>query len=237
VAPEGLRSEEARIARVYARRNDAIPPDRYGYFEPGNLYLIQQRERRALRLLAQCGLRPLEDKKVLDVGCGNGWWLRELTKWGARPENLAGIDLVSERIAAARRLSAPGVELRCGSAAQLDWPSASFDLVIQSTVFTSILDRELRRRIAEEMLRVLRPRGIVLWYDFHVNNPKNPDVRGVRMAEIRELFPHCEISLRRVTLAPPIARVLARYSWLLCLVLEKVPWACTHYLGAIRKSR
>ncbi len=39
----------------------------------------------------------------------------------------------------------------------------------------------------------------------------------------------------RITLAPPIARRLARWAWPLCRLREKVPLLCTHYLGAIRK--
>ena len=34
---------------------------------------------------------------------------------------------------------------------------------------------------------------------------------------------------------PPLARVLAPYSYLACYLLEKFPLLCTHYLGAIRK--
>jgi hypothetical protein len=55
------------------------------------------------------------------------------------------------------------------------------------------------------MLRVLRPGGRILWYDFFRNNPTNPNVRGVGAAEIRALFPGRRIELRRVTLAPPLA--------------------------------
>ena len=50
----------------------------------------------------------------------------------------------------------------------------------QATVFSSTLDRRMRQNIAREMLRVLKPEGIVLWYDYHVNNSRNPDVRGVK---------------------------------------------------------
>ncbi len=89
-------------------------------------------------------------------GCGAGYWLRELVKWGARPENLTGNDLLADRVAVARRLCAPAVKLECASAAQLPFSDATFDLVLQSTVFTSILDADLKRRVAAEMLRVLK---------------------------------------------------------------------------------
>ena len=33
-----------------------------------------------------------------------------------------------------------------------------------------------------------------------MNNPKNPDVRGVKLHEIQRLFPYCEIRMHRITL-------------------------------------
>ncbi|MGH7783884.1 MAG: methyltransferase domain-containing protein, partial [Candidatus Binatia bacterium] len=122
------------------------------------------------------------------------------------------------------------------SAAQLPFSDNKFDLVLQSTVFTSIIDQNLKRRVAAEMLRVVKPDGLILWYDYHVNNPWNPDVRGVKRHEIYQLFSNCRIDLERITLLPPLARALAPYSYLACYLLEKFPPLCTHYLGVIRKG-
>jgi hypothetical protein len=85
------------------------------------------------------------------------------------------------------------------------------------------------------MLRVVKPDGAILWYDFHVNNPRNPDVQGINNREIVRLFPNCRIDLRRITLAPPLARLLAPYSLLICYLLERLLVFNTHYLGVIRK--
>ena len=93
----------------------------------------------------------------------------------------------------------------------------------------------MKQQIASEMLRVLRKDGIIVCYDFHVNNPWNPDVRGVKKLEILQLFPGCRIELQRSTLALPLVRWLAPYSWLACYLLGKIPWLCTHYLSVIRK--
>jgi len=233
---DDLSREEARIAAVYARRAAPAVQSRYSYFNRAYLLALQQRERRVLRVLGRERFQPLEEKKILEVGCGAGQWIRDLIRWGARPENLTGVDLLPDSIAEARLLCPAGVTLRCASAAELDSPDREFDLVLQSTVFTSILDDGLKRRIAAEMLRVLKRDGMILWYDFLVNNPRNPDVRGVKKSEIGGLFAGCRIRLERITLAPPIARRLARWAWPLCCLLEKVPFLCTHYLGAIRKG-
>jgi hypothetical protein len=86
------------------------------------------------------------------------------------------------------------------------------------------------------MVRVVKRDGLILWDDFHMNNPKNPDVRGVKRREINALFHGCGIKMRRITLAPPLARCIAPYSPMACEVLAKIPWLCTHYLASIRKG-
>ncbi len=68
-----------------------------------------------------------------------------------------------------------------------------------------------------------------------MNNPKNPDVKGVKKREIHKLFNNCDIFLKRITLAPPIARVIATHSWLLGIILEKLKFLNTHYLAVIKK--
>ena len=84
-------------------------------------------------------------------------------------------------------------------------------------------------------MRVLRDKGLILWYDFHINNPRNPDVRGVGKREINRLFPNCKVSLQRLTLAPPIGRRVAPISTSLYKALSLIKPLCTHYLGIITK--
>jgi ubiquinone/menaquinone biosynthesis C-methylase UbiE len=148
---------------------------------------------------------------------------------------MCGIDLMPERIENAR-IRIPQADLRAGSASELPWPDESFDVVSQFTVFTSILDLALRRAVAGEMLRVLKPSGAALWFDFRFSNPRNAQVRGVRAAEIRSLFPGCRITLAPVLLAPPLGRVVAGWSWPLAEALQGLPFLCTHYVGLIRKQ-
>lgn len=230
---DSIRAEEARIRAAYAKRDEADA--RYSWFSPGYQFMMQERERRLLALLQRHGYENLKSKIILEVGCGNGEWLRDFVKWGAQPENVTGIDLLTERVVKARQLCPPGVRIQCGSAAQLPFPSERFDVVLQSTVFTSILDQDVKRRAAAEMTRVVKPGGFILWYDYHVNNPRNKDVRGVKRPEISQLFPDCQIELGRITLLPPLARLLAPYSYLGCHLLEKLSPLCTHFLGVIRK--
>ncbi|MCI0408704.1 MAG: SAM-dependent methyltransferase, partial [Acidobacteria bacterium] len=60
-------------------------------------------------------------------------------------------------------------------------------------------------------------------------------VRGVKQAEVRHLFPGCRISIRRVTLAPPLARVVAPVSPALYHLLSRLKFLCTHFVAWIEK--
>ena len=95
--------------------------------------------------------------------------------------------------------------------------------------------QEVKVAVAAEMLRVLKPGGAVIWYDFAYDNPSNRTVKGIGAREIRSLFPACEVTLQRVTLAPPLARRLVPISWMAALLCEGLVVANTHYLGLIRK--
>lgn len=230
--------EQVRIVEAYARRGarKAGSGEFFGHENVVHLLRIQERHRETLRLLAAYGFHPLSGMRILDVGCGDGNMLRQFLQWGAAPERLAGIELRPDPVQKARHFN-PNLDVRCGSATELPWPDASFDLVCQHTALTSILDPAMKRQIATEMSRVLRPGGAVLWYDFMYNNPRNPDVRGVKAGEIRSLFPGFEIHLRRITLAPPIARCLPESLLpVLYPLLAAIPPLRTHYLGLFIKS-
>jgi len=183
-------------------------------------------------MLRRSGRTDLRQARVLEVGCGRGSRLADWPRWGADPTRLAGVDLMETFIAEARKLL-PQADLKTGSGDALPWPDDHFDIVVQQTVFTSVPDPALRRAIANEMRRVTRPGGCLLWYDFRYPNPRNPDVQPMPAGEIRALFPDCRITLRSVTLLPPLARALAPISHCLCRILERIPPLRSHLLALI----
>lgn len=226
-----MTGERERVAAAYRRR--AGVSARYALFDPANLRFVQQRERATLALLRWAGLEPLAGRRTLDVGCGSGGELVGFVRWGAWPTRLHGVDLLLDRLGAARR-RLPHARWLCATGERLPFADATFDLVTQLTVFTSVLDAERRARIAAEMRRVLRPDGAILWYDFRLPNPFNRDVRPVTRAELRRLFPGWRCAAHRLTLLPPLARLLAPRAPLLCALLERVPWLCTHDLALLQ---
>lgn len=226
--------ELSRVRAAYQRRAGA--DHRYAWSNPAYQYTLLQLERAVLRALGPEELNALPERRILEVGCGTGFWLRQLVQWGARPGRVVGIDLLPERVAQARRSTAAGTGLLLGSATDLPFRDGGFDLVLQATVFTSMLDDRVRRAAAAEMRRVLAPGGAILWYDYFRNNPRNPDVRAVTAAELAALFPEMAVERTRVTLAPPITRLVAPRSWLACRLLEQLPWLRTHYLAVLRPA-
>lgn len=228
-------TEESRIRDVYKRRR-SDKGGLYSLFNKGQVFMIQELERALLALLSKTGIDSLATKTILDIGCGSGFWIQEFLKLGAAPENLTGIDLLDWRVSDARRISPAGVRLEHGNAEKLGFSDRSFDVVVQFVVFSSILDPHMKRKVASEMLRVLKDDGVLIWYDFFVKDPRNSDVRAITKNEIHQLFPGCQIDLRRTSVAAPLTRLLAPYSWLLCYALERIKVFDTHYLGLIRKS-
>ncbi len=226
--------ELERIRAAYARRGRAIPAGRYAKCNPAYLCSLHEREQAMAAWLRYAGMESLRGLRVLDAGCGLGATLRQLLDYDAEPVCLFGLDLLENRARAARRL-APHFQFACGNAGQLPFRDASFDVVMQFTMFTSVLDPATKQAIARELLRVLAPHGKLLWYDFAYDNPRNPDVRGIGRAEIERLFPRCSIRLRRVTLAPPIGRLVARLSPALYFALAQLRPLCTHYFGLLEK--
>ena len=229
-------AEADRIAAEYARRAAAIPAERYSPAAPAQLLLRQSRERAVLAALRRTGMLPLAGRRILDVGCGTGQWLADFETWGADRDRLAGIDLLPERVAAATARLTPGADLREGDAGSLPWPPGRFDVVLQSTVFSSILDAGMRTAVAAEMARVLAPGGVILWNDFFLDNPRNRAVRGIGKREIAALFPGFELTLRRVTLAAPLARAIAPRSHLAAVLLEAAQVLNTHYVGVLGQT-
>lgn len=193
--------------------------------------MMERVESQLQRLVAQ---QARKGKRWLEIGCGSGQWLGCLKEWGVPGEAIVGIDLLPERLDAARRAISPPVGLVCAEADHLPFASASFDVALLITTFSSILNPDVRRQAAWEVLRVLQPGGVILWYDFLIRHPGNRDVQAMRRVEIQRLFPQCDAVLQRVTLAPPIARMVAPVSFKLCRQLERIRLLRTHYLGVIR---
>ena len=225
--------EMRALAVRYARRGDA---GRYSPLQADVMMLLQERQRALRRCFEAQGLADLAPLRVLEVGCGSGGNLLELLRLGCLPQHLQGIELLPERHAQARCALPTATGLWLGDAVTAPIAAASQDIVMQCTVFSSLLDEAFQQRLADAMWRWLRPGGAVLWYDFTVDNPRNHDVRGVPLTRVQALFPQARIRSQRVTLAPPLARAVCRVHPALYTFFNLLPLLRTHVLAWVEKA-
>lgn len=173
----------------------------------------------------------LEEAHVLDVGCGDGGWLRLLVELGAAPPNLTGMDLSQSRIDAAGRAH-PGIRWLVIDGENLPSADGQFDMVLQATVFSSILDEALAARLAGEMWRVTKPGGYVLWTDLLHGDPAR--LRAYPLESVRRLFPAARLVYQRRAY-PTYFRTLYRHPRL-CRLLSSLSDARAEYLVAVLKK-
>jgi SAM-dependent methyltransferase len=226
-------AEPAAVPGRYARRKAL--DRRYSPLRPEVCLLLQERQRVLLQMLAAAGHEDLAALRLVEVGCGAGGNLLDLLRWGFAPAHLMGLELLPERHEQARTVLPQATAVWLGDALEAPVEPGSRDLVLQSTVFSSLLDDGYQQQMADAMWRWLKPGGAVVWYDFTVDNPRNPDVRGVPLARVRQLFPQGRLAHRRVTLAPPLARALCRLHPGLYPLFNALPLLRTHVLAWIAK--
>jgi len=223
--------ESERIKSRYATRDaHAGAPDAFA---------ILEREDRFAAIGELLGAhfsgRSLATLTALDVGCGGGTSLQHFLTLGFETIHLVGIELMPGRAAAARDLLPENVRIIEGDAVTAPLPFDRFDAILQSMVFTSILDDDVQRGLAKRMWDLVKPGGLIVWYDFVYDNPLNKDVRGMPVSRIRTLFPDGELTTKTITLAPPIGRPAARLSPALYRALSAIPLLRSHVLASIAK--
>lgn len=232
--------EPQAVAERYARRDAALDGQRYSLYASASALQAQQERLRVLRRLwLNHGWRSLEYLNVTEVGCGSGGNLHDLIRLGANPALMQGLELLPERATQARERLPATVRITEGDALQAAIAPASQQAVLAFTLFSSVLNSDFRVSLAEQMWQWVAPGGGVLVYDFTVGNPRNPDVQGVPLREVQRLFPQAQITSRRLTLAPPLARRLpaALLSPVAALLPAVLPLARTHRLSwAVKPS-
>jgi ubiquinone/menaquinone biosynthesis C-methylase UbiE len=126
------------------------------------------RRRRSYRGLLAAG-DVQRGARVLDVGCGPGYFTRMLAEAVGPEGSVSGIDAAPEMIEyaskKARRLS--NCRFQTGTAESLAFPDAAFDVVVSSLMMHH-LPEEGRLGAVREMQRVLRPGGTLLLADFRM---------------------------------------------------------------------
>jgi ubiquinone/menaquinone biosynthesis C-methylase UbiE len=157
-----------------------------------------RRRRVFTRLAAESGARPGD--RVLDVGCGTGYFTRVLAQAVAPAGAAHGVDPSREAISHARRLShLDNSTFGEGVAEALDAPDAAYDVVVSSLMIHH-LPETVRPRAISEMFRVLQPGGSVLIAEFR------PPASRIGRRVITRVTGHDAMAENRVDLLEPMIR-------------------------------
>ncbi len=121
-------------------------PKQYGF-----VYKVRTRLE-ANRSLSRCkGLG--DDARILDVGCGDGFHLNLIKKYGNKKWTLEGIDLDKRAVEAARKC---GLNVHLGSVEEMDIPQESFDLVFMIQTIEHV---EKPAAILSSIFKLLKKNG------------------------------------------------------------------------------
>ena len=153
--------EIERIRKEYALRDRQDFSNIYSYANPSFLFHMHERERVILNALKKEKI-DLAHSSLLEVGCGTGHILQRFLEFGAK--KVTGIDLIESRVRTGMK-KYPNLHLTQGDAANLPFKDGEFNLVMQFMCLSSVLNPIMRQKIANEMWRVLRPGGTLLFYD------------------------------------------------------------------------
>jgi len=227
-------SERRRILDENARRRDEVDPALYASDNPAERFAIATRIRAAETALLNTGGLPQSEHRCLEIGVGTTGWLPVFERWGIPERQRFGVDLDLVRLREARAVY-PEVSLAVADGSALPIADGAADLIVTSTVFSSILDAFVQDAVAAEISRALAPGGALVLYDLRINNPRNPNVRGLPSRRILELFPDLSGTIRSIGLAPPIARRVTGSGAWIARLLEVVPLLRTHILAVLRK--
>jgi 2-polyprenyl-3-methyl-5-hydroxy-6-metoxy-1,4-benzoquinol methylase len=165
-------------------------------------------------------IRPGE--RVLDIGCGDGFWSRQIAERGAE---VVGIDPSEKGVARANQVNRlPGTEYRLVNAEQMDFADGSFDKVVSMCVIEHFHDED---RVLEHVARVLRPGGRLV---LSADSLSNPEVTEAERAAHRQRYAvntfydldllraklarvGLELERHRFILTTPLTLRLVRWTW------------------------
>lgn len=225
---------ERQIAAIQTTYDSYRQARRYRLWDPANPGIARQdRDRSAMLAALISESLPESRGNVLDLGCGEGKLAEALLPELPRV-SWTGVDVRPEAVAEATR-RVPAARFVSASADRVPLPDNSVDVVLAVVLFSSLPSRSFETAVAVEILRLLRPGGWLVWYDFRLDNPTNRAVHGIDRRRIHELFPVSPAQMRTTTLMPPVARRLGPLTAVMYPVLEAIPFLRSHLVGRLQR--
>ncbi|MEK4932093.1 MULTISPECIES: class I SAM-dependent methyltransferase [Bacillus] len=152
----------------------------------------------------------VQNKQVIDIGCGGGIYTKELALMGAK--NVVGLDFSKEILQAAKENcnAFPNISFIHGDAHNIPYPNESFDLVISRAVIHHLQDVPTFIR---EASRILKQDGTLILQDRTIEDctiPGSPEhIRGYFFSVFPKLI---EIESKRRPKTTTIQQELQKYS-------------------------
>lgn len=201
--------------------------------------------RMAIEWISSVGRKDLD---ILEVGCGSGWFCRELLDFG----RVTGTDL-SDEVLARSRESLPEVSFIAGDFVDVPFAAASFDFIVSLEVLAHVVDQQ---RFVQQIAELLRPGGsfviatqnrfaLTRWSEVSAQSNgqirKWVDVRTLRqllsahfeIAELTSIHPVGDRGILRWINAPKINRLLSVFASRSTIQHLKERWFLGHTLMAL----
>ncbi|MEP7763898.1 class I SAM-dependent methyltransferase [Sanguibacter sp. 25GB23B1] len=198
------------------------------------------------------GLLGRRDLRILEVGCGAGWFVDQLVTYG----EVTGVD-ISSTVLERARLRTPQATFITGDVMDIDLAPSSFDVVIGLEVLSHVADHEaFVRRLAEVLVDdghlFLATQNRPVLQDHCTIPPAHPDARRkwfsadelvdlvtdhFSVQTLRSVTPTAHHGYRHYPASPRIRRALERtlgtsaaraWSW----PMERAGWGFTLMLHA-----
>jgi ubiquinone/menaquinone biosynthesis C-methylase UbiE len=106
-------------------------------------------------------------RRGLDVGCGQGWYVRRMRELRF---DVAGIDMSPEQVASAARNVGDPEAVTVGSALDIPAAESSYDFVYTINVLHHLASVDEQRRAFVEIARVLKPGGLLFIHEINTRN-------------------------------------------------------------------
>lgn len=211
-----------------------------------NLFKDQVLEYKLIDIFQRYDCSLLTAARVLDVGCGEGRFLRKLIDWGANPANLAGVDLNEGIIELARELCAPRINFSVGGGDCLPYDDKTFDVILIMGVLQHIMNDSLLSAVSAECLRVLKDDGIIITNNItKTAEPKlagattlQHNTRALEKAELEQFFKGCNVQYDKIMLTDGdiISQVPMRWGTLYDAAVRPGSRECDYGIAVITKS-
>lgn len=168
---------------------------------------------------------------VLEIGCAQGESLNQM------PHNGLGVGLdIRQNCLQCAKNKFPLLSFIKSDSNPMPFKNDVFDLVFQFVTFSSIKNGSIKKAIAVEAIRVLKPGGLFLWYDFRYPNPLNPFTTYESRRRIRGYFNGNKVHLDTMTMIPQIGRLLYQKNPSAYKALDKIHLLHSHYFGYFIKD-